>query len=465
MDVTGVRKVTHSRARTIARILFVISVLFLLLAAALGASLLLFPSHSTARKVQPAVALRQPTPVNTSEQDAKEVSATARQFTGDLLAHNYAGMWSLLHPHKQAQWPNEAAFATFWKGRFQDFTLQGFTLGKVKSLSYWVDPETMVTYTNVEEIPVSLQLVPGSITHVLPLPPEDAHPDQVYQNLPFVVQKVLDPGNKDRWLVLDGGPADLEAPILPPFMTVERTVRVPILMYHYTSTVPANDPNPALRASLSVSPQMLSAQLDYLKANGYHSITLNQLMNALYYGAPLPARPIILTFDDGHEDNYQNAFPILKAHGFSGVFYIITGMVGWQGQMTWPQLRTMLANGMQIGSHTVHHVDMGSVYLASPAQAQQEAQVSQLTLEKNLGIPIQHFCYPNGGPFKSGSLLLRQEVVAMLAADGYVSATTDPGMTGDLQNSLTPLALLRIRVDGRSSLPFFIQTLQAYAGL
>jgi peptidoglycan/xylan/chitin deacetylase (PgdA/CDA1 family) len=465
MDVTGVRKVTRSRARTIARILFIISVLFALLAVALGASLLLFPSHTATRKAQPVI-VQQPAPMTTSDQDAMEVSATARQFTGDLLTHNYADMWSLLDPRKQAQWPGEAAFATFWKGRFQDFTLQGFALGKVRSLSYWVDPETMLTYNNVEEIPVSLQLAPRPITHLLPLPPEDAHPDQIYQNLPFVVQKVLNPGDKgDRWVVLDGGPADLEAPILPPFVTVERTVRVPILMYHYTSTVPANDPDPALRASLSVSPQMLSAQLDYLKTNGYHSITLNQLMNALYYGAPLPARPIILSFDDGHEDNYQYAYPLLKAHGFSGVFYIITGMVGWQGQMTWPQLRTMLANGMQIGSHTVHHVDMGSVYLASPAQAQQEAQVSQLTLEKNLGIPIQHFCYPNGGPFKSGSLVLREEVVAMLTADGYVSATTDPGMTGDLQNSLTPLALLRIRVDGRSTLQFFIDTLRAYSRL
>jgi peptidoglycan/xylan/chitin deacetylase (PgdA/CDA1 family) len=464
MDIIGVRKARRSRPP--ARILLIVSVLCALLAVGLGAYLVVFPSRAVPKKAHPVVVRHQATPVSTSAQDAMEASAIARQFTGALLAQNYATMWSLLDSRKQAQWPNEAVFATFWKGRFQDFTLQGFAVGKVRPLSSWVDPETMVTYTNVEEVPVSLQLAPRPIRPLSSLPPEDAHPDQLYQNLPFVVQKAPDPdGKADRWLVLDGGPADLEAPILPPFTTVERVVHVPILMYHYISTVPANDPDPALRASLSVPPQMLSAQLDYLKANGYHSITLNQLMNALYYGAPLPSRPIIFTFDDGHEDNYQSAFPILKAHGFSGVFYIITGMVGWQGQMTWPQLREMLANGMQIGSHTVHHVDMGSVYLASPAQAQQEAQVSQETLEKNLDVPIQHFCYPNGGPFKKGSQLLRAEVVALLSSDGYVSATTDPGMTGDLQRSLSPLALLRIRVDGRSSLAFFIQTLRAYAGL
>ncbi len=246
---------------------------------------------------------------------------------------------------------------------------------------------------------------------------------------------------------------------MPPLIPVSRTVQVPILMYHYISIVPANDPDPALRASLSVSPQLFSQQLDYLKARHYHSITLNELMDALYYGGPLPSKPIILTFDDGYEDAYQNAYPLLKAHGYSGMFYIITGKVGWQGQMTWPQMRTMLANGMQMGSHTVHHVDMGSVYLFSPQQAQQEAQVSQLTLEKNLGILIQHFCYPNGGPFKKGSLLLREEVVALLASDGYVSATTDPGMTGTMQSSQAPLALLRIRVDGRASLQWFAESL------
>ncbi len=193
-----------------------------------------------------------------------------------------------------------------------------------------------------------------------------------------------------------------------------------------------------------------------MKQQGYHSITLNQLMDALYYGGPLPKKPIILTFDDGYEDAYQFAYPLLKAHGFSGMFYIITGKVGWQGQATWDQLRTMLANGMQMGSHTVHHVDMGDTYQASPALAQQEAQISQSDLQSHLGIPIQHFCYPNGGPFKGNDTALQDAVVNLLAQQGYVSATTDPGPTGITQSSLSTLALLRLRIDGRYSLQQFM---------
>ncbi len=134
------------------------------------------------------------------------------------------------------------------------------------------------------------------------------------------------------------------------------------------------------------------------------------------------------------------------------MFYIITGKVGWQGQATWPQLREMLANGMQMGSHTIHHVDMGQVLLNSKEQAQQELQISQFTMQQKLGIIVQHFCYPSGDPFRHGSLALRQEIVALLAQDGYIGATTDPGVTGTLQQSLSPFILLRIRVDGRESL-------------
>jgi peptidoglycan/xylan/chitin deacetylase (PgdA/CDA1 family) len=230
-------------------------------------------------------------------------------------------------------------------------------------------------------------------------------------------------------------------------------------MYHHVANVlPTTN---LLDRSLTVTPTFFGAQLDYLKKRGYQTITFNQIMDALYYGGPLPKKPIILTFDDGYDDAYNYAYPILKAHGFSGMFYIITGKVGWRGQASWDQLKQMLANGMQIGSHTIHHVDMGDTYLSSPALAQQEVQIAQATLQSNLGIPIQHFCYPNGGPFKGHNLVLQQKVVALLAKSGYISATTDPGPTGFIQSSLTPLAMLRIRVDGRETIPQFTGSLPA----
>lgn len=385
---------------------------------------------------------------------------TAQQYLNALFNHQYSMMWTLLHPQVQAMWPSETAFVTYWSKRYQDYTLQRFVLGTVRWLPNWVNPETMMAYKQVLLVPVSLILTPNQtiLSQQSLAPPEDIHPEQVMQNLPFIVQRVdsLSKGEPAHWYVLDGGPADLETPILPPIQPLYTSVKVPILMYHHISD---NVPTTLLGISLTVTSKMFSQQLDYLKQQGYHTITFNQLFDALYYGGPLPSRPIILTFDDGYDDAYHVALPILKAHGYSGMFYIITGKIGWPAYLTWQQLHTMLAQGMQIGSHTIHHVDMGSLYMYSPAMAQNEVQVSKAVLEKRLGIPVQQFCYPSGAPFKNGSLWLRQQIMAMLAADGYVGATTDPGMSGIYQSSLQPLALLRIRVDGRSDLQFFKNSL------
>jgi peptidoglycan/xylan/chitin deacetylase (PgdA/CDA1 family) len=391
-----------------------------------------------------------------------EVISLGQKYMDALLQQKYTVMWSMLHPQIRAMWPDRETLGRYLQMRFENYTLQRFSFGQVSPLFSWVDPETMIQYNDVETVPISLQL----ISRLTPqqqaqLAPQFRQPDQLLQNIPFIVQRVhQNNGANDQWFVLKGGPGDPEAPILPPLTPVSRTVAVPILMYHYISGVPANDPNPVLRQSLSVSPELFNQQLDYLKQQGFHSVTLNQLMNALYYGLSLPDKPIILTFDDGYPDGYTAAYPALQAHGFSGVFYIITGKVGWEGQMNWDQLRELLANGMQIGSHTVNHRDMGNTYLASIDLANWEAQVSQKDLQDHLGISIQHFCYPNGGPFKGNDTTLQQNVVALLAANGYIDATTDPGPTGVSQSSLAPFALLRLRIDGRSSLQSFINTLQ-----
>ena len=383
-----------------------------------------------------------------------EAQAVAQQYMTALLKQDYSAMWSLLHPQIRSMWSNERAFARFWQARFRDFRLQNFTIGNVRSLPEWVNPDTMLVYGQVAEMPVSLQLQPSStLQQQSQVPPEDLHPGQVLRNLPFVVQKIPGTnGGTAQWFVLDGGPADLEAPILPPMNPPEKAVQVPILMYHHISDVPTRT---VLALSLTVTPTRFSQHLDYLKQRGYHTITFNQLFNALYFGGPLPQQPIILTFDDGYDDAYKFAFPILKAHGFSGMFYIITGKVGWGGQATWPQLRTMLASGMQIGSHTINHVDMGRLLAAAPGETQKELQQSQAALQKNLGVAIQQFCYPSGEPFRHGTLAEQQQIVALLAADGYVGATTDPGQTGIDQNSQAPFVLLRLRVDGRESLQGF----------
>lgn len=395
--------------------------------------------------------------VSPTPTQSQQASAITNKYMQAFLTRNYATMWTMLHPQMQAAWPNQTAFETYWQHRFQDYTLQKFTLGTPSQLGYWINPETMVRYGKVMQIPVSLTLVPkqgqGS--------PQGFQLDQLFQHLPFIVQYATDGANKGKWLVLAGGPADVEAPILPPLTAVQKTIQVPILMYHHVSKPETQS---ALDVSLAVEPEIFKQQLAYLKKQGYHSVTFNQLFSALYYDAPLPAKPIILTFDDGYDDAYKNVYPMLKEQGFSGMFYIITGKVGWKGQATWPQLREMMRNGMQMGSHTINHGDLGQILQVSQAQAQQELQFSQSTLQGHLGVPIQQFCYPAGEPFRNYSVTLQQEIIKLLTEDGYVGATTDPGgqmPAGTTQNSEAPFKLQRLRIDGRATLQEFMDSFSA----
>src|SRR5581483_4103848 len=104
-----------------------------------------------------------------------------------------------------------------------------------------------------------------------------------------------------------------------------RAIQVPILMYHYVSANPQWPADPA-RTHLSVTPKAFAAQISYLRLAGYTTITLDDLARALSDGAALPAKPIILTFDDGYQDFYDNAFPLLKKyHDLDDLYYYRQG--------------------------------------------------------------------------------------------------------------------------------------------
>lgn len=217
-----------------------------------------------------------------------------------------------------------------------------------------------------------------------------------------------------------------------------RTVRVPILMYHYISTPPPG--SNALRRDLSVPPERFREHLAYLKSQGYQTITLHDLVYALTRGTPLPPKPIILTFDDGYEDNYTNAFPILQEFGYVGTFFIVTNNpdTGRPGYMTWDQLREMYAAGMEIGSHARDHVDLRGKdddYLIWQILGSSESIANQL------GVRPEAFAYPSGR--------YNQHIIDLVRSAHYWAAvTTEGGMTHSTDTLLT---LHRIRVRGHWS--------------
>jgi peptidoglycan/xylan/chitin deacetylase (PgdA/CDA1 family) len=186
---------------------------------------------------------------------------------------------------------------------------------------------------------------------------------------------------------------------------------------------------------------------------------MTELFDALYYGKALPAHPMILTFDDGYGDVYSNALPALLAHHDRGVFYIITGMIGGS-YMTWNQVRVLRENGMQIASHTVHHVNVGEP--PSFTTTQIELTQSKATLQRLLGEPIQFFCYPSGEPFGHDTVYEQQLVLKDLFDDGYIGATLDPlSFDSTIQDAQAPYQLPRIRVSGGEPLSAFTGILES----
>jgi peptidoglycan/xylan/chitin deacetylase (PgdA/CDA1 family) len=216
-----------------------------------------------------------------------------------------------------------------------------------------------------------------------------------------------------------------------------RTVRVPILMYHYIS-VPPSDAD-KYRIDLSVTPASLDAQFDWLSNEGYHAILFSDLAEYLRTGVPaLPPKPIVITFDDGYEDNYHNALPILKKYKFPATFFIITGFVDENrtGYMNWNQVEDLAIEGMEIGSHSMDHPDLRE---RTRAFLNTEIAGSKALIESRIGSPVKSFCYPSGK--------YDARVLDVLRTSGYLAAAaTDP--QGMRQSTDDIYEMQRIRIRG-----------------
>src|SRR5450432_1453837 len=148
------RHESQRRRMRLAKILLVTSILSILVAGGLSAYLLFFATTSTTNV---HVLAKQEPQIITSDPDIDAFKTIAKQYIKDGIQGDYAQDWSLLDPSLRALWPNQQAFTTFWQAHFQNYTLKGFRLGKVSQLPTWVNPETMIQYTNVLKIGISLQ--------------------------------------------------------------------------------------------------------------------------------------------------------------------------------------------------------------------------------------------------------------------------------------------------------------------
>jgi peptidoglycan/xylan/chitin deacetylase (PgdA/CDA1 family) len=218
---------------------------------------------------------------------------------------------------------------------------------------------------------------------------------------------------------------------------------VPILMYHVTKGPPAGTPYP----DLWVKPADFKGQMQWLADNGYTGITMAQLFKYWDQGFKLPAKPVVLTFDDGYPSQYKYARPVLAAHHWPGVLFLELSNVGSPDTgLRAYMIKAMIASGWELGSHTITHPDLTTI---SATQLEQETAGARKAISKKFGVPVDFFCYPAGK--------YDDTVIAAVKAAGYKGATTElPGKaTPD-----KPFELARVRIDGSDGVDGFASKMQ-----
>jgi peptidoglycan/xylan/chitin deacetylase (PgdA/CDA1 family) len=216
---------------------------------------------------------------------------------------------------------------------------------------------------------------------------------------------------------------------------------VPILMYHVIATAPPSAPMP----DLFVPHRVFAAQMAWLARNGYHGVTLRAVYDHWTRGAALPAKPVVISFDDGYLNDYTDARPILHGHGWPGVLNLEVANVR-PGDLTAFQVRALIRAGWEIDAHTLTHPDLRVV---SDAQLRREVAGSRRWIRQRFGVPVDFFCYPAGK--------YDARVVAAVRAAGYLAATTvDYGAASPRDGMFT---LKRVRIDGSDGLAGFVSKL------
>lgn len=169
-----------------------------------------------------------------------------------------------------------------------------------------------------------------------------------------------------------------------------------ILMYHRV--------NDDIKKELSVTVSDFRWQMEYLNKHGYRVITLDEALGR--YAASRKKKYVVLTFDDGYEDFYKNAYPVLLEYGYPAVLYVVPGYIetcgvfswdqdiGESRLMDWNQIATIKDSALiQIGSHTLTHADLDAL---NEEETRRELGQSRELLEEKLGQKVSHFAYPRG---------------------------------------------------------------------
>ncbi len=166
---------------------------------------------------------------------------------------------------------------------------------------------------------------------------------------------------------------------------------VPVLCYHHIREIKGGDSENM--KTYSVTPAAFAGQMKMLADSGYHTVLPDQLYNYLAFGAPLPEKPVMLTFDDTDLEQHTLGAAEMKKYGFKGVFFIMTISIGRPRYMSKEQIKELSDDGNTIACHTWDH-HMVTKYTGDDWNIQLEKP--RKTLTEITGKPIEYFAYPFG---------------------------------------------------------------------
>lgn len=208
-------------------------------------------------------------------------------------------------------------------------------------------------------------------------------------------------------------------------------VNLPILMYHHVEDQKVAVENK--RTNLNVPPEMFDEHLKFLKDKGYNPISPVDLINFFDQGAALPTKPVMITFDDGYEDNGSQAFPVLEKYSFKAAIFLATGLMDNPGYLSWSKVSEMMDSSLvYFGNHTWSHSNMGKGY---ETDAKEIGIAENQLNEKGLN-EMKVFAYPYGAESAAATKVLTEMGFGL-------ALTTKPGR---IQCKGLRLDLPRIRV-------------------
>ena len=226
--------------------------------------------------------------------------------------------------------------------------------------------------------------------------------------------------------------------------TILSKKQVPVLCYHHI-----REPKPGqseTMKSYSVSPAQFAQQMKALKDSGYETILPNQLYNYLVHDGPLPAKPVMLTFDDTDEEQFSIGYNEMKKYGFKGVFFIMTISINRPRYMTKAQLKQLADEGNAVESHTWDH-HMVTKYQGEDWEKQ--FVKPRKTIEDITGKPATYFAYPFG--------LWNERAIPELKKAGFKMAFS----LSTKRDSTEPLyTIRRMIVPGQWSAPGMIKAMR-----